>query len=380
MGLALEHGVLYPTLSAAQRLKTLDMIPKSFKYLCEHLCERLRRESAIPEQDIMAVIHQIIAYTFLGGRKGALKLVEDETALVGETLYMEIKNELLGLSETELAERKAQSELDINRFKRRSYKEETFQKIETKACHEVWAIDYTYINVFGFQFFICVVYELHAQGYLSLVPCDSPSKEVAIQAVLEAVDFAGTKPERCLLSDCGSQFLSFDYKALLEYLKIKDLQTPPGQPWYNGSLESGNRDLKRAILTIAMHEASNNPGISKAGTSRKAVLDFLKSCCLKAQTMINEEIPRVKFKTTPKAVWSNETANRKKERDSFVEKKKKERKQRMEKIKQGVIKCKNKTVDDKVKTVWRKISKAMSLNELFTFTELLNRRYQTVTN
>ena len=380
MELAEKHERRYLAVGGADRLACLDTTPKAFKYLCNNLEERLRRESAIPEEDVEAMVIQIIDYPFLGGRKGTLKLLEDRKGSIGETFYKESKRLLLELAEKKLAVKKLESELEKNKYKRIKKKADSFKKITTTECHQVWAIDFTYITMFGIQFFICVVYELHSQGYLSIVACDSPSKEIAMLAVVEAIWYSRSKPKRFILSDCGGQFLSFAYQELLDNFKIKDLQTPPGQPWYNGALESGNRDLKYAILTIAMYEASIHPDISKVGTSRKKILDFLKSCCLKARKMINEKIPRVKFGTTPMAVLKNEVAGRKKQRDLFAKEKAEERKQRMQKIKQGEIRSKHKTLEDKVKAVWGKISKTMTIEKLFAFTELLNKRYQAVTN
>ena len=70
--------------------------------------------------------------------------MEDKKALIGETLYKEIKQQLLELSEKRLAKRKAERELETNQYKRKKNKEDAFEKIETTACHQVWAIDFTY--------------------------------------------------------------------------------------------------------------------------------------------------------------------------------------------------------------------------------------------
>ena len=62
----------------------------------------------------------------MGGRKGALKLLEDKKVLIGETLYKEIKQQLLELSEKRLAGLKLESELAKNQYKRKKKKEDSF--------------------------------------------------------------------------------------------------------------------------------------------------------------------------------------------------------------------------------------------------------------
>ena len=60
--------------------------------------------------------------------------------------------------------------------------------------------------------------------------------------------------------------------SLVKGYKIKDLKIPPGMPWYNGALESGNRDLKHAIMTEAFYGSCDNIEITKQGVSRKKIL------------------------------------------------------------------------------------------------------------
>lgn len=331
------HDAVYSDVSNEKRLECLDTTPGSFRHLCQNVRDRLKRESAIPEDDIKATIETIIAIPEIGSRKGALTLLDKCQAFIGATNYNEIKTQLVELSEEEYAKRKEQSELEKNQYRRRAG-DEKFEKISVERCHEVWAIDFTQLMLFGIKLFICLVYDLHSQGYLSLVPCETPTAEVAKQAVIEACRYSKAKPERCLLSDNGSQFLSLSYQELLSHLEINDLKIPPGMPWFNGALESGNRDLKRSILAIAFYESCVNMKITKRGVSRKAILEFLKLCCDKAQERINERISRVKFGTTPVAVLRGEEQQKELEREAFKRKKQEERVKRIKDIKEGKLK------------------------------------------
>ena len=84
IALAFKHKEAYLRLSEKDRLACLDISPGCFHYLCRSVKDRLQRERVIPQEDIEGVVRQIIALPFLEGRKGALKLVEDQQALVGE--------------------------------------------------------------------------------------------------------------------------------------------------------------------------------------------------------------------------------------------------------------------------------------------------------
>jgi hypothetical protein len=55
-------------------------------YLEKNIAERKARESSIPPEDVKAVVEQIIEYPYMGGVKGSLKLIEDQRALIGETI------------------------------------------------------------------------------------------------------------------------------------------------------------------------------------------------------------------------------------------------------------------------------------------------------
>ncbi len=82
MNLAILHEQAYPDINQYERLDILGMTSQGFSYSCKSVRERLDRESSIPDEDILALIKQIINHPFLGGAKGALKLLEDQKAYI----------------------------------------------------------------------------------------------------------------------------------------------------------------------------------------------------------------------------------------------------------------------------------------------------------
>jgi transposase InsO family protein len=345
--------------------------------LQNNITQRLNRESCIPDEDIEQTVKQIIAHPFLGGHKGSLKLQCDETAYLGSTSYQEIKQQLKLAVAQELLQRKEQSELAKAQYQRYRDKEQPYEKIAPKKKHDVWAIDFLNLLLFGVYFRICVVYDLFSQAYLAIQPACYASYAVAQQALQQACDYSGQTPEKCLLSDHGKQFKCYSFEETKRQLNIKSQYIPRGQPWHNGALESGNRDLRTVLYTIAFYEACQDTRISKTGVASDQIYTHLQHYCRQALTVINEQLVRPKFKTTPLAVLQDQVAAKQQQRLRFIEKKRQQRKQRMAQLKRHGGSHK-KRIEDKVAAAWRKVSSNMSSDQLFAFRELINKRYQAV--
>lgn len=367
----------YPWLSKERMLERLDTTWGSFLHMCRTVRDRRRRESAIPEEDVAALVEQIIAMPFLGGRKGSLKLVEDQKALIGQTIYKDAKGILREEAENELAKRREQSELERNQEDRKQA-EDGFVKPVISKPHQMWSIDFTEVKLLGIRFMVCVIYDIFAQAYLALRAAEVADGQLTMDTVEEACAYAGTTPSECLLSDNGGQFESVDYQSLLERLRIQTLKTPPGQPWHNGELESGNRDLKKVIWTEALYCACEDPEITRPGVSRAKIGSYLQQCCQAAKEKINEQIPRPKFDAVPRAVLDGKLSEMAKRRDQFREVKQEQRRERMAAIKANGQDRKGKPLEDKVKSRWRNAARQMSTEKLFAFNELIHERYDAI--
>jgi len=378
--LAQQHRATYNHISQTERLTCLDTTAASVKHLQNNIRARLIRESCIADEDIEHTVTQIMTYPFLGGNKGSLKLQGDEQAFIGSTTYREIKNQSrrAGLAVAkELLHRKEQSELQKDHYNRYRAKEEPFTKVDPQNKHEVWAIDFLKILLLGIYFRICVVYDIFSQSYLAIKPAINATSYVAEQALAEACHYSGQIPETCLLSDNGSQFKCYSFEETKQRLKIASQYIPRGQPWYNGALESGNRDLRKVVYTIAFYDACQDRQLSKVGADYSLIYHHLQSCCCKALVVINEEIVRPKFKTTPLAVLKDQVAEKQQQRLRFIEKKKQERKQRMEQLKVNGG-SNRKQIEDKVAAAWKRVSHSRSTEQLFAFSQMINNRYKAI--
>ncbi len=345
--LTTNHEREYSEITQLERLSCLDMSPGSLLHLQRTLRDRLKRESVISDEDIAHTVQQIIDYPFLGGEKGRLKLQHDEKTLVGATLYKEIKQQLKQEVEKELHRKREQSELEKNQYKRSVEKTGKYKHFIPTKAHDVWSIDFLTVALYGMYFNICVVYEIFSQAYLAIKVSDSCSAELAIAAVNRAVEYSGKNPTRYLLSDNGSAFICDSFEKALDSIGMTGKRIPPGKPWFNGALESGNRDFKKTLYTIAFQDACNNTKLSAKGIAREKIMNSLNEYSLLTQCVINEEIVRPKFKATPESVLKNEIKESLKKQAAFVATKKQERKERLAVLKDVPV-SKRKRVEDKV--------------------------------
>lgn len=325
-------------------------------------------------------MQQIVKYPYLGGQKGSLKLQHDEQAYLGSTTYQDIKQQLKLAAAAEQVKRQEQheqSELQQAQYRRYQARTDTFTNITPQQKHEVWAIDFLKITLFGSYFQLCVVYEVYAQGYLAIKPAWEATAAVAEQALVAACQMSGQVPTKCLLSDNGAQLTCQHFAEIKAKFGITSQFIPPGQPWYNGALESGNRDLRQVIYTTAFYAAAETPQLSKRGVDAEQIYRQLETCCQKVLPIINEQIVRPKFNTTPQAVWNDAVEANQQRRMRYIEQKKHQRKERMAQLKttRGTTR---KRIEDKVAVAWTKVARQLNTEQLFAFSEMINKRYRAI--
>lgn len=375
MNLVETHKPNFENVPDAEWLKVIGLTPGTFHYLNRNIRERKQRESVISVEDIAAAVEQILKFPYLGGRKGSLKLIYDRVALIGETYYKEIKYYLRQFMETTLYSRRLESELKKNYANRNRLNKDFMPPEPPCSVHQIWAIDFTMIQFMGAIYSICVVYETYSQAYLAISIEQTPTGDQAVETVKDAFSAAGCAPEKYILSDNGSQFVYSDYQQLLHHLDINELRIPPGQPWHNGALESGNRDLKKCIYAVVSENLCKNPELSKPETLLTEKRKLMKQCCREAMDIINKEIPRNKFDVTPQDVIDRKIAQKIKDMNVFKEQKKLERKKRITQINNGTIKVKSKHFTSKIINAWTKIAPKLSTEQLYSIKEQLYGRY-----
>lgn len=86
--------------------------------------------------------------------------------------------------------------------------------------------------------------------FCELIACDSPTSDVAVQALLDWSKRFGT-PE-ILMSDTGSHFKNLVVNELCQRLSIEQQFAVAYSPWINGTVERINRDILQVIKVILM--------------------------------------------------------------------------------------------------------------------------------
>ena len=359
-----NHKKQYPLFDNDKRLECLNTTAKKINYMSNSLKARKERESVIEQEDINNMIEVILENPTLGGLKTSLILLEKEKGLISGTFCQDAKKELTDLLAVHVFNKKIESELEKNK-REREPKEEEFEHITPTKSHQVWSTDYTFLELFGISFAIAEVYENFSQAYLGVAVDFSSSTDIAETALIDALKFTnGEKPD-VFISDNGGQFIGERFQTLLKKVKIIHKRTPPGEPWYNGALESGNTNLKKSIYTKVAFAAAENTLISKQNIKQEDILIFLKDCIKDAVVTINEKIPRPNSGTTPINVLQGMEKEQKEKKEIYKNIKKQ---QRRENINKGG------TFKQKIRKGFSEIVKTISDEKIFAIGELLNNR------
>jgi putative transposase len=342
--------------------------------------ERQERESIIPEEEIMEAIIQILGNPSLGAMKGCLQLIEARKSIISPQFYHELKKIIEDALRVEVQKRDDENDVLKNQKDRCKPPAEKYEHQRPTQVHDIWSTDFTEISVLGMTFIICVIYENYSQAYLAVKVALVADADLAKKTFLEAVKFAGTTPSQFLLSDNGSQFIGSEFTGALEQINVIHKLTPPGQPWYNGGLESGNQVIKDIILVLLAFTFADDPSLSRGNQSEEEVMASLEQACLQAQQKINEVIPRVQHKTTPQAVLQGEVKKRICDNDNYVSSQKQLRKKRMDAIKKGSKSSTKKTFMAKASAAIKKLLKPMSTERVYTAWRLIQRDFSIVTD
>ncbi len=361
-----------------ERLFAVGLNQALWQNLKRSVQSRTVRESIIPEDEIASAISQIISFPTLGSGKGALKLQLDEKAVISPVFYNEAKKQLEEAVSQEHTKRK-KCELEKNCDKRKK-DQDSFTKQTPSSIHQVWSTDFTEVKVLGFKFVACVVYELYSGAYLAIEAGLHGDANLAVKAFEAAINYAKTTPLQCLLSDNGREFLSNDFQQVLNKYQISHMLTPPGEPWYNGALESGNKDLKKHLYTKIAQKIADHPALGKRNVDLAEIEKLLQQCCHTSQHEINHEIPRLTHKSTPHKVLNKQVAEQFIKRTKFQKKQQERRIERMKKIKNGKTKPRRKSFVAKAAHTIKKHLKGLTNDHIFTLTNLLRGNLSIVQN
>lgn len=378
MTLATTHKQSYPAQSQVERLVALELSVSAYQRLKYAAAERAERESQIPESDVANTVSFFIEHPQVGAQKAQLSLLDQEKALISATFCNDIKHQLKDLCLAERERRRVESELENERQDRVPTPTHV-PPIRATRPHEIWATDFLELSVLGYRHFVCIIYDLYSQAYLSVRVGSAPSHQLASDALADACSGTPHRPKRYLISDNGSAYLSTDFAESLARLKVKHHRIPPASPWLNGSLESNNRSLRGCIFSCGIKALSGAAAPSKAvrelSSSYSQALAAVQGYCDAACGILNDQLARQRHRTTPASALAGQVQSAVKRHQHFTAAKQRERRQRMAAIQNRRLVVADKTLADKVATETNRQLSKLSDEQLHALTELLNGRF-----
>jgi len=179
-----------------------------------------------PEEE-RAMVGYIIANPLKGYRVLCYEMIDKNIAFVGCTsVYNVIKRHNLGKKWAEAQE-----------MKKKGFDQPV-------RVHEQWHIDFSYIKIDGAFYYFIGILDGYSRKMLNWRLCANMEGINAEILVAETKELYPDAKDARLICDNGSQFISKDFKELLELLELKQTFTSANHPQSNGKLERFHKTLK----------------------------------------------------------------------------------------------------------------------------------------
>jgi transposase InsO family protein len=164
---------------------------------------------------------------------------------------------------------------------------EYYEHIRPTKSGEIWGEDFTDVTVECRTFKVAVVLDVYEQYYLGWSVDSRATAALAGRPVDQALEKTGGKgPEKFLLSDNGSQYISVAHQRLLTSAEVVQRRIPACVPQYNGCVEGGMRELKSIFYNVWERR------VCEATDEGKSLLERVKAAVEETITLMNEAIPR----------------------------------------------------------------------------------------
>lgn len=236
---------------------------------------KARGRKAVPEGTVEAAAAVIAQFPHFGGRKGQAFMLYHELGFIGMRAYDLVKRNVKRLLSQEVSGRKL---LPGREF---------YEHVRAEKPGEIWAEDFTELTVEGVTFKGALLLDTYDTHYLgSAVDCRATAALVG-RPVEQALEKTGGKgPEKFLLSDNGSQYISAAHGRLLTSAEIVQRRIPACVPQYNGCVEGGMRDLKSVFYNVWERR------VREHADEGKSLLERVEAALAETVRLMNETIPR----------------------------------------------------------------------------------------
>lgn len=243
----------------------------------EHLERKKRTLELLAETTVENAARVIGTFPHFGGRKGQAYMLYYELGYVGMKYYDRVKRQVKRLLVQEMAQRKLL--LPAPDF---------YEHVRPEKSGEIWAEDFTDVTVQGRTFKVAVLLDTYDTYYLGQKAATRATAALVASPVDQALEKTGGRcPEKFLLSDNGSQYISEAHGRLLTSAEIVQRRIPACVPQYNGCVEGGMRDLKSVFYNVWERRRRE-----KNADEEKELLQQVQAAVQETVTLMNESIPR----------------------------------------------------------------------------------------
>ncbi len=241
---------------------------------------RKERESKIvSEETVEKAVGVIMTYPHMAGRKGQAYLIYHRLGYISMDGYDRIKKNVKRLVFQEVWSRRLLPE-------KTGYEHEKPEKIG-----QIWAEDFTDVVVYGSTFKVGLLIDVASQYNLGAAASPCANAALVEKPVIQALASNGGKgPEKFLLSDNGSPYVSDEHGRLLEKVEIIHKRIPSCVPQYNGAVECGVKEFKNVFYNVWAKQEG------KEADKEKNLLFLVDSAAKETARLLNEEIPRPSLK------------------------------------------------------------------------------------
>lgn len=241
----------------------------------EQLERKARDRKVVPQATVEAAAQVIAQFPHFGGRKGQAYMLYHELGYIGMRAYDRIRHNVKRL----LAQAVSQRGLLPER--------EFYEHVRAEKAGEIWAEDFTEVTVEGSTFKAALVLDTYDTHYLGSAADGRATAALVGRPVEQALEKTGGKgPEKFLLSDNGSQYISDAHARLLTSAEIVQRRIPACVPQYNGCVEGGMRELKSVFYNVWEKR------VRERADEEKSLLERVEAALSETVRLMNEEIPR----------------------------------------------------------------------------------------
>lgn len=217
----------------------------------------------------------IAKFPHLSGRKGQAYMLYHELGYIGMRAYDTIKKQVKRILSQEVSGRK-----DLPRAS-------GYEHIQPKAIGEIWAEDFTEVQLCGLRLKVALLIDVFSQFVLGCNLAHRATEALVAEPVHQAVESnEGKGPKLFMLQDNGKQYVSEQHGKLLSAHSIVQRCIPACTPQYNGAVECGGKEFKNVFYTV--WERREREGTDK----EKSLLERARRTMTETAQLLNWSIPR----------------------------------------------------------------------------------------